>query len=320
MPLNAECGIAPASVDKTKGPATGTLKETSFIWMEPARDALVKGMAKDIKVKGVRVPGYVWPKGEKLEEGDGVVGLFIHGGGYMMGNGTEKFGELNIARLLNKRSKMKRILSVEYRLCGESCHPAQLLDGLAAYAHLVETLKIDSSRIVILGACAGGNLVMMLSRYLYEEKVLPLPGRLMLFSPVIDMAIDFEITQGMTKPRPNTEIDWLATSHLANVRFIGHHPPELAFSPYLSSNRAPPGSYTGYPPTFVSIGDAESLQQEVEQLVGLMKNDGVEITLDVQKDATHDFLAMDIVPSDSAREQAIQSACEWVDKIAVPST
>ncbi|KAK7021972.1 hypothetical protein VNI00_017121 [Paramarasmius palmivorus] len=314
MPLNAECGIAPASVSKVRELREGDLNETHFVWINPAKEERIRGMARDGRVKGAKVPGYVWPKGAKLDDlGDeDVVGLFIHGGGYMMGNGTETF-----PRHSSNRSKMKRILSLEYRLCGDSPHPAQLLDALAAYAHLVETLNIDPKRIVLLGACAGGNLVMMLARYLYKEKVLPMPGGLMLFSPVLDMGIDFEITQGTAKPRPNTDIDWLATSHLANVRLLGqdHKEPEILFGPYFSSNRTPPGSYTAYPPTFVSIGDAESLREENEQLVELLRGDGVDVTFDVQKDAVHDFISMDAIPSDQARESAVQSACSWVDRL-----
>ncbi|KAL0576036.1 hypothetical protein V5O48_005943 [Marasmius crinis-equi] len=312
VPLNAACGLSPDSVSKTNPPSK--FKESSLFWLEPANEKLIVGIAKDERVRPVRVPGYVWPQGSRLdEEEDGFIALFIHGGGYMMGNGTEKFGELDIARkLLKKNPSIKRVLSVEYRLVGDDCHPAQLLDGLAAYAHLVKDLKIDPSRIIIIGACSGGHLVMMLSRYLYEEKVLPLPGGLMLFSPVLDMISDFEIAQGLAPPRPNTGVDWLVTSHCANVRFLGHHHPDLLKLPAITSNRAPPGSYTGYPPTFISIGDVDILREEIEQLVEIMQKDGVDVLFDVHKDAVHEFHAIPIMPSDGARENAIKSASDWV--------
>ena len=65
-----------------------------------------------------------------------------------------------------------------------------------------------------------------------------------------------------------------------------------------------------YPPTFVSIGDAESLREENEQLVELLRGDGVDVMLDVQKDAVHDFISMNAIPLDQARESAIRSACD----------
>ena len=102
-PLNAECGLSPDSVSKVNPPSK--FKESSLIWMEPVDEKLVRGLAKDDRVRPVRVPGYVWPRGKELNDDDaqeGFVVLFIHGGGYMMGNGTENFGELgrSITRLL----------------------------------------------------------------------------------------------------------------------------------------------------------------------------------------------------------------------------
>ncbi|KAK7032587.1 hypothetical protein VNI00_012850 [Paramarasmius palmivorus] len=82
-------------------------------------------------------------------------------------------------------------------------------------------------------------------------------------------------------------------------------------------DRAQPGSYTSYPPTFISIGDAESLREENEQLVELLRGVGVDVVFDVQKDAVHDFISMDAILSDQARENAIQSACGWVDRLVV---
>ena len=86
-------------------------------------------------------------------------------------------------------------------------HPAQLIDALSGYCYLIDVLGIPSSRIVIIGACSGGtyhiiifgtsphihsfdfpvritigHLALMLTRYLHDEQVLPLPLGVMLFS------------------------------------------------------------------------------------------------------------------------------------------
>jgi acetyl esterase/lipase len=140
--------------------------------------------------------------------------------------------------------------------------------------------------------------------------------------------------QGLSDPRPNTSIDMLATSYIPNVRLMGDKDLKLLTSPYLSSSvsllgssrspsstdntdmwtdRAPRGSYKDYPPTFISIGEAEALKREAEQLFNLMENDGVKVTLDKQPDASHDFLGVPIIPNDKARENAITRACEWIE-------
>ncbi|KAF8079281.1 Alpha/Beta hydrolase protein [Lyophyllum atratum] len=193
MPLNALCDLAPLTTDKSQEVPQSKLKETSFIWLEPAEDALITGVARDAKVGPVRIPGYIWPKETPIRADGGLVGLWIHGGGYMMGNGSETFPENDIARRVYQNTKVKHILSLDYRVSSEACHPAQLQDALAAYSYLVNAVGVNPSKIVLLGACSGGHLVLLLLRYLYEEKVLPMPGSVMLFSPWVDMTIDQDI-------------------------------------------------------------------------------------------------------------------------------
>ena len=47
--------------------------------------------------------------------------------------------------------------AVDYRLSGEACHPAQLLDALAGYAYLVNGCNILPERIVVIADCAGSK-------------------------------------------------------------------------------------------------------------------------------------------------------------------
>ena len=89
---------------------------------------------------------------------------------------------------------------MDYRLSGEGCHPAQLLDALAGYAYLVKGCNISPERIVIIADCAGSrwnprtttqrgmkpisvaHLTLMLLRYLKDESIFQMPGGIMLFS------------------------------------------------------------------------------------------------------------------------------------------
>jgi acetyl esterase/lipase len=90
----------------------------------------------------------------------------------------------------------------------------------------------------------------------------------------------------------------------------------LGSNPFLNQDLASPGSYVGYPKTFISIGDAEAFQRECEQLAQLLQTDGADITLDIQKDAVHDFWgAGEIVPSEAARKQLAQKVYQWIDAL-----
>ncbi|KAK2460207.1 hypothetical protein APHAL10511_007798 [Amanita phalloides] len=316
MPINWKCKLNLLSFDKARQLSQSELKESSFIWLNPVEPHLVQGPAKHEKIKPMRIPGYVWPKFGDFVAYNGLVGLFMHGGGYMMGNASETYGELRIVRDLHKISEIKMILSVDYRLIHEGSHPAQLIDALSAYAYLVNVAKVDPSRIVIMGACAGGHLALMLARYLHDEKILPMPAGIMLFSPWLDMVIDGKIEQGTAAERPNTDIDLLNTSYVVNLRFLGHHSEELFSSPLLSGNLAPTGSYVGYPKTFISIGECEAWRMENEQLRDAMVRDGVDVTLDMQEDAVHDFWGFgDIVPSKKARAQVARNAVDWISSL-----
>ncbi|KAF8154206.1 Alpha/Beta hydrolase protein [Crassisporium funariophilum] len=317
MPLNAGCGLSPMATDKTREVPEKELKETSFVWIEPADNSHIKGPAADDIVSPVRIPGYIWPKNGKLgkSDKDSLVGLFVHGGGYMMGNASESFPECDIARQISKLTVIRDILSVDYRLTNDASHPAQLQDALAGYCHLVQVRGVDPSRIVIMGACAGGHLALMLARYLYDEKVLPMPRAIMLFSPWVDMAIDKDMVADASISRPNSDVDLLATSYFANLRFLGHKPESLLSTTLLSGNLAPPGSYTNYPRTFISVGDCDAFRRECEQLAGVMAVDGVDVTLDMQPDAVHDFWGFKGVPSDRARTLVAKHVVEWLEEL-----
>lgn len=96
-----------------------------------------------------------------------------------------------IPKGLLKYTDISTILSVEYRTTTYGPFPAQLLDALTGYAYLVENLKIDPKRIVVVGDSAGTHLALTLARYLRDTKVLPIPGCLLLFSPYTDMSAYF---------------------------------------------------------------------------------------------------------------------------------
>ncbi|KAK0212261.1 hypothetical protein DFS33DRAFT_1376775 [Desarmillaria ectypa] len=146
-----------------------------------------------------------------------------------------------------------------------------------------------------------------------------MPGALMVFSPWLDMVTDYEHEVEHKKViRPNEEIDLLSTAVIENLRFLGHHPTSLLWSPYLTSNRAPKESYIGHPKIFISIGDAEEYQRECEQLADQMRGGGVDVTLDVQKDAVHHFfgMALPVIPSEVARAQVLENVKAWLQEHA----
>ena len=73
MRINEATGVMLEYTDKTKEIDDRSLRETSFVWLSPVEDPLVKGMARSEEAKPTRVPGYVWPQGTNLSESHGYV-------------------------------------------------------------------------------------------------------------------------------------------------------------------------------------------------------------------------------------------------------
>ncbi|ORY70605.1 Alpha/Beta hydrolase protein [Leucosporidium creatinivorum] len=99
------------------------------------------------------------PPGTKRSEDD-LVMLYIHGGGFTLdcGGGGLPF-HLELAKKLNLDQGLQySVFHLDYQLAPEFRYPSQLIETLAAYHYLVNTLGISEDRIVLAGDSAGGNL------------------------------------------------------------------------------------------------------------------------------------------------------------------
>ncbi|KAJ3932925.1 MAG: Alpha/Beta hydrolase protein [Lentinula lateritia] len=101
----------------------------------------------------------------------------LHGGGYITFSAHPSDMIAAIARgLLQHVDSVHCVFSSEYRLSsGEGVRaqnpfPAALIDALAGYVYLVNTVKFDPADIILVGDSAGGNLALALTRYLIEHQ------------------------------------------------------------------------------------------------------------------------------------------------------
>ncbi|WP_200809827.1 alpha/beta hydrolase [Demequina sp. NBRC 110054] len=93
--------------------------------------------------------------------------VFVHGGGWRVGSrstlaptmpGSEPFARIAAAGLA--------VASVDYRLSGEACFPAQVDDVAGALAWLrahADELDVDATRIVLWGESAGATLAALVA-------------------------------------------------------------------------------------------------------------------------------------------------------------
>ncbi|KAI0250674.1 hypothetical protein BJV78DRAFT_547163 [Lactifluus subvellereus] len=103
-------------------------------------------------------------------------------------------------------------------------------DSVTAVAH--------QPRIVLIGDSAGGNLVLALARWIRDEGVFPVPDGMLLLSPSCDPSHTLPQVPASRRPRPHADTDYLWDTPepraLLARAFLGHHPVEMVYSPYIS--------------------------------------------------------------------------------------
>lgn len=123
---------------------------------------------------------------------DPFVVFHLHGGAFVWGSGRPKQLAFLVDTLLHEAGAAA-VYAPQYRLSGyggQNPFPAALQDSLTGYWHLVHTLQIPPSQIVVAGDSSGGSLALSLVRYLEHVSSLsvglPLPRAAVLVSPWLD--------------------------------------------------------------------------------------------------------------------------------------
>lgn len=148
----------------------------------PARPEVTR---EDATIEGVRVRWYR-PAGES--SGAAATLLWLHGGGYVMGNLNENDDRLDRLVIATGCS----VVAVDWRLAPEHPYPAGLDDATAVYRALLAS-GLEPARIVVGGASAGSGVAAALCLRL-RELGLPQPALQLLIYPMLD---DREITESI---------------------------------------------------------------------------------------------------------------------------
>lgn len=311
------------------------------VWIPPAPELItgeIERLAEIANVTSIRVPGYWTTVHEELLPGDKIL-YNLHGGAYIRMSAHPSDPTANIVKgIVEHVPSIKRAFSVEYRLSSTKpftvAHPfpTALIDALAGYNYLVNTLHIPPSQIIVCGDSAGGNLAHALTRYLVENSKNPAipapPSALILLSPWSDLSKYHDDLPGgsATTCAPSDYIgnrdggpDW------AKDAFCGPHSREIADThPYISPASLHPGftiSFNGFPRTFIAGGGAEVLIDQIRTLKdrmvkdlgegnGVQKRDG-KVRYHEAPDAIHDYL---VFPwHEPERSDTLRAIAEWVD-------
>ncbi|NUU79300.1 alpha/beta hydrolase [Paenibacillus xylanilyticus] len=205
--------------------------------------------------------------------------LWIHGGGYAMGN-PEQFVHA-CTRLI--RAKNCVVIAPDYRLSVEAKYPAALedcYDTLLWMKNQAKELGIRDDQLMVGGESAGGGLTAALTLYARDKGEVKIAFQMPLY-PMIDNRNGTESAKDNNAPIWNSNYNkWAWKLYLGELA-------EDAVPPYAAAARA--SDYSNLPPTVTFVGDIEPFRDETIQYVDRLRKAGVSVEFEIYKGCYHGF-------------------------------
>jgi len=202
--------------------------------------------------------------------------LQLHGGGY--------YGKLHntyrdMAALYHEVSGGYTVLSPDYRVAPEHPFPAALEDALCAYQWILDQ-GYPKEKLFVAGDSAGGGLALALLLYLKDHNM-TLP------SGIITMSAWTDLTGSGESYQENFEIDPVfggsTDTLIYKEGYLGNADPK---HPYISPVF---GSYEGFPPMLMQVGEYEMLLSDTLTVAEKAKEEGVTVKKHIYKGMFHVF-------------------------------
>jgi acetyl esterase len=223
--------------------------------------------------------------------------VYFHGGGWVIGDLDTHHG---VCHALAKTSGCL-VVSVDYRLAPEHCHPAAVEDAYAATNWVAENsdaIQADPDRFAVGGDSAGGHLAAVVALMARDRK-----------GPRIDLQILIY---------PITNYDFNTPSYIENKEgymltrdlmkwFWRHYIKDEgeAYHPYVSPLQAE--NLNDLPPALIITAEYDPLRDEGEAYGKRLQEAGVKVTLSRYPGMIHAFIRM---------SPRLEKAKEAIDEIA----
>lgn len=233
------------------------------------------GNSKDILIRSVDIQGMMgeWVSVNRAHMKKYII-LYCHGGGYS--TGSSLYARTLTTKLASSTSM--DVLCFDYRLAPENPYPAAAQDAMKAWNYLM-LLGYGARDVIIAGDSAGGNMALSLVLRLKEEGRL-LPRGLVLMSPWTDLTSSGKTHQTRAEVDPVLDAAYLD-------RMIKGYAEEIDLKDPMISPLF--GDFTGFPPTYIQVGDNEILLSDSTMLHKKMVQENVSVKLDVFKGMWHVF-------------------------------
>jgi acetyl esterase len=208
--------------------------------------------------------------------------VFFHGGGWVIG---DLDSHDVVCRKLADAGQLI-VISVDYRLAPEHKFPAAVDDAIAATKWIADHAKqlgIDTSRLMVGGDSAGGNLAAVVAISARDGNGPDIAGQVLIY-PATDFA--------MTHPSHREPETSILLTHAVIKWFRDHY---LNGASDVHDWRASPARATtlvGLPPAYVLTAGADPLRDEGDEYAHRLKEAGVAVTYRHFPGQFHGFFTM----------------------------
>ncbi len=220
--------------------------------------------------------------------------LWIHGGGMVMGTAAQDDA---VCRRFSQELGIM-VAAVDYRLAPEHPFPVPLHDCYDALLWLARQADVETGRIVVGGASAGGGLAAGLALLARRRGEVQLAFQLLTY-PMLDDRTATRADTGAAKRRLWSN----ASNRFGWQSYLGHAPGGSEVDGLAAPARV--DDLAHLPPAWIGVGTSDLFYEEDVAYAERLNAAGVPCALDVVEGAFHGF---DLVRPNAGVSQAFRSA------------